>query len=145
MTSGDREAEVRLEGTSLKIYVLLLESGRPLGVREVARVLGMSPSTAHYHLSRLAKAGLVKETGSGFIVVSRVRVEGFYYIAGRLVPRLFIYTFLFTGAALAGIASIVVRGVTPEGVSLVLVSLTAAAVTLFEGLNARSRLLGGRS
>ena len=145
MTSGDREAEVRLEGTSLKIYVLLLESDQPLGVREVARILGLSPSTVHYHLSRLARAGLVKETSSGFVVVGRVRIEGFYYIAGRLVPRLFIYSFLFAGASLAGLASLVARGVTPEGVSLVLVSLTAAAVTLFEGLNARSRLLGGRS
>jgi DNA-binding transcriptional ArsR family regulator len=142
VAGGGGEAS-RLQGAQLRVYVFLLESGRPVGVRELARALGMPPSTVHYALRRLEELGLVRPEGGGYVAARVVRLEGFLYVRGRLVPRLLAYSAFFLGAALGGLALVASRGLTPEGVSLVLVSLLAALATGFEGLNARRRLLRG--
>ncbi len=101
----DREAEdpvSSLAGSSLRVYILLLSSDRPLGVREVQRRIGFkSPSTARHHLERLVDLGLAYKTGGGYMA-KRPR-EGFLaaYIIfkGRILPRSIIPAAFSVGAS----------------------------------------------
>ena len=93
--SGDPIAS--LAGSSLRVYMLLLTSDEPLGVREVQRRIGFkSPSTARHHLERLVELGLAYRTGGGY--KAKKPREGMFaaYIVykGKLLPRsLFIAAF----------------------------------------------------
>lgn len=50
----------RLTGTTLKVYRLLYKEGKPLGLFEVQKMVGLSsPSVARYHLDKLLNQGLV--------------------------------------------------------------------------------------
>ena len=53
----------RLGGKSLEVYILLLEKGSELGVRDVQRELEYSsPNLAYYHLNKLHGLGYVEKT-----------------------------------------------------------------------------------
>jgi hypothetical protein len=81
-----------LKGTALDIYRLILKTKKPLGIREVQRVLKLSsPSVAHHHLSKLERAGFVKRE-NGSYVVNRVMLENCIKISRFLIPRYFFYT-----------------------------------------------------
>lgn len=86
-----------LAGSSIKVYMLLLTTEEPLGVREVQRRIGFrSPSTARHHLERLVELGLAYRTGGGY--KARKPREGMFaaYVVfkGKLLPRtLFIAAF----------------------------------------------------
>lgn len=138
-----KTSRVRLSEVQLRVYVYLLEKGRPLGVRELSRALDLPPSTVHYTLRRLEDLGLVASTPEGYRVSRLIDVEGFLYIRGRLVPRLLVYASFFLGSALGGLILIVLEGVTPERIALIITSGLAALLMGFEGLNARRRLLRG--
>ena len=52
-----------LQGKTLEVYLLLLEKGTELGVREVQRELEYSsPNLAYYHLNKLHGMGIVEKT-----------------------------------------------------------------------------------
>ncbi|MCE4611278.1 MAG: helix-turn-helix domain-containing protein [Desulfurococcales archaeon] len=138
-----KTSRVRLSEVQLRVYVYMLEKGRPLGVRELSRALDLPPSTVHYTLRRLEDLGLVASTPEGYRVSRLIDVEGFLYIRGRLVPRLLVYASFFLGSALGGLILIVLEGVTPERIALIITSGLAALLMGFEGLNARRRLLRG--
>jgi len=133
--------EEQLEGTALRIYLYLLENG-PAGPRQVARALGVSPSTAHRHLKRLAEAGLVREAGEGYEVVRLARIEGFLYLGRRLVPRLLVYSGFYAGLTLGWLAWAAIKGPTPEILLLAATNGLASALTALEGLAALRRLKG---
>lgn len=81
-----------LRGTSLDVYCLLLKSSKPLGIREIQRLLDLSsPSVAQYHLSKLEHAGLLKREGNNFII-SQVVLDGRIKIGHFLIPRHFLYS-----------------------------------------------------
>ncbi len=87
---GDGQDTVALlAGTALRVYLALLRSRRPLGVREVQKIIGArSPSTAHHHLERLVSLGLAKKTSSGYVAVKpRGLLELYTVVRGRLIPR----------------------------------------------------------
>lgn len=88
MGSGDgpeNEAE-DLSGTTLRIYRFLFRQGKPVGVHEVQRGVGLqAASTAHYHLRKLVESGLVAETPAGYMV-DRVLFEGMVRIGRFVVP-----------------------------------------------------------
>ena len=65
------ESDDVLRGTTLRIYRFMYREGRPLGLHEIQRALGLSSaSIPQYHINKLIKAGLVKEDegGSGYYV-----------------------------------------------------------------------------
>ncbi|MDG6989998.1 MAG: winged helix-turn-helix transcriptional regulator [Nitrososphaerota archaeon] len=75
-----------LSGTTLKVYRYLYKAGKPVGVHEVQRGVGLqTPSTAHYHLRKLVDSGLVKEVPEGYSV-DRVVFESTIRIGGSLIP-----------------------------------------------------------
>ncbi len=83
--------ELVLGGQALRVYLELLLSKEPLGVRELQRRLGFkSPSSAKHHLDRLVRLGLVAKTFDGRYraVESKTSILSAYtMIAGSFVPR----------------------------------------------------------
>ncbi len=60
-----------LRGTTLRIYRFMYKEGRPMGLHEIQRALGLSSaSIPQYHINKLISAGLVKEQedGGGYFV-----------------------------------------------------------------------------
>lgn len=136
-----QESGEELDGTALSIYVYLLESGEPRSVREIAKALGIAPSTVHYHLKKLQERGLVASEGAGYRVARVVKLEGFYYIFGKLIPRFAVYSMFYAGAALGAALSMIITGyATAERVLLALLSLSAAAIFVFEWRRLEKRI-----
>ncbi len=91
MSSLTEEAADALKGTALDIYRLLLKSSKPLGIREIQRLLELSsPSVAEYHLSKLEVAGLVKRENGKF-VIDRVILQNCIKLNRFLIPRYLFY------------------------------------------------------
>ncbi|HWQ16571.1 MAG TPA: winged helix-turn-helix domain-containing protein [Sulfolobales archaeon] len=133
VSQGDAED---LSGVALKIYIYLLESDGA-GPREVARELGINPSLAYYHLKKFEELGIVEKDPRGvYRVKKRVRVKGYLYIGGKLVPRLLIYGAFFTGLLIPEIVSLAVGMLEPSpGLFLAIVtSAVAASIFILEGV-----------
>lgn len=131
-----RKARV-VTGTALRIYVVLLSAGKPLGVRELQHIVGLkSPSTVKYHLDRLRSEGLVKQLMDGRYVAVRSNspVTSLYLFfksvaIPRLVPASVAYAaFIATYAAVAGI----------KDLAILAPSVAFAAYVIYEALKLRS-------
>lgn len=69
MASVDRPDPDALKGTTLKVYRYLFKLGKPAGIRDIQRALGLSSSSvAEYHLKKLLQGGLIREEGEGYVV-----------------------------------------------------------------------------
>jgi len=98
-----RKNQVSFATTTWNVYLHILTSRDPIGVRDVWRELKFSsPSLAQYHINRLLELGMIVQTREGKYVASEEkRVEtlrSFVLLYGKLVPRL-----VFYGALVAGI------------------------------------------
>ena len=137
----DVVSKEELSKTALRIYVYLLSSNNPQGVREIARALDIPVSTVHYHIRKLIELGLIKEESSGYKVSKVVGFEGFFIIGRKLVPRLIIYSTFFAGVLISELILVISKGLTPDGLIALIVSLTAFTLFFIEGLLVRSKLL----
>jgi len=133
-----------LQGTTLKVYLYILRSGRErVGVREVMRGLGMkSPSHAYYHLDKLVNMGLLEKRYGEYYVKRDVKIDYLreFIFLGRIpIPRLL---FLFTFSILIFIYCIIdFRPFEFYWFISLSLSITTSAVTLFEVINSYRRLL----
>jgi DNA-binding Lrp family transcriptional regulator len=133
---------VKLSSTQLRIYAYLLESGRPESVRDIADALSIPSSSVHYHLKRLASAGIVKMVPEGFTVSRRISVEGYVFIWRKLIPRMILYSFFFIGVTVGtAIITVVDRRLTGDRILLLSTSILASVLFLYEGIEARRKLL----
>jgi len=94
-----------ISGKRLRIYLELLRSDKPLGVREIQRRLGIStPSLVRYHLEYLEKAGMVTKNDEGkYYPIKRKDsiVSLFTVIGGSVIPiTVFFSVFTISFAAL---------------------------------------------
>ena len=95
---GEEDTEDVLRGTTLRVYKYVLTKGT-VGIREVQRGLKLSsPTLASYHLDKLEKAGLVKQTLEGY-EADRVLLQNMIRLRGTLIPRYFFYS-IFSISAL---------------------------------------------
>ncbi len=124
-------------GTSLKIYLTLLSSSEPLGVREIQHRVGLkSPSTVKYHLDRLRSYGLVKQLPDGRYVAVK---EGnpltsiYLFFKASPIPRLLPITLGFTSF----IITYELLGNIKDPI-LILAVLIFTAYVVIETLNLRS-------
>ena len=90
-----------LRGKTLKVYLHLLTSDEPVGVREIQRRLGFSsPSVALHHLEKLLNMGLVEKDNYGrYSATKKVDVsilQSFSKIGRFMLPRLSFYAAFFT-------------------------------------------------
>ncbi len=130
-----------LSRTALRIYVYLLESKDPKGVRDIARALNMPVSSVHYHLKRLEDLGIIGRRGDGYVVTKTIHLEGYVLLGRRLIPRLLIYSLFFLGVSLSQTYMILInKTVTSDKLLLLTLCLTAFTLFLLEGLNMRSKL-----
>ena len=84
-----------LTGTTLKVYRYALKMGKPIGIREVYRALNLSsPTLSSYHLSKLERAGLLKQTNEGY-VMDKMIFHNFIRLRRSLVPRYLFYSLFF--------------------------------------------------
>ena len=87
-------------GTALQIYLLLVSSKEPMGVREIQTKIGLkSPSTVKYHLDRLRREGLVFQTPDGRYAATKADnpLTGLYlFVKNSPVPRLIPASISFT-------------------------------------------------
>jgi len=120
-----------LTGTTLKVYRYALKMGKPVGIREVYRALNLSsPTLASYHLSKLERAGLLKQTSEGY-VMDKVIFHNFIRLRRSLIPRYLFYS-LFFGTIT--IIELVLRPpvLTREYLFAVVVSFLAASSFFYE-------------
>ncbi len=85
---------VEVSGRLARVYFVLLSSGRPLGVREVQRMAGLSsPSSAKHYLERLVDLGLAERLPEGYVAkMSGSSLMSVYIgLLGSVVPRLVPY------------------------------------------------------
>jgi predicted DNA-binding transcriptional regulator len=98
-----RKNQISFAATTWNVYLYILTSRDPVGVRDVWRELKLSsPSLAQYHINKLLELGMIAQTQEGKYVASEEkRVEtlrSFVLLYGKLIPRL-----IFYGALIAGI------------------------------------------
>lgn len=98
-----RKNRISISTITWNVYLYILTSREPVGVKEVWRKLKLSsPSLAQYHINRLLEFGMITQTCEGKYVASeekRIEVlKSFVLLYGKLIPRLTFY-----GALVAGI------------------------------------------
>lgn len=135
----DRE----ISKTTLKIYVVLLESREPLGVRDIARILDLPVSTVYYHLRKLEDMGVVKEVGLGYTIANPLKLEDYVLIGRKLVPRLLLYSFFFLGVTIGELLVVISRGwLSYDAIVALVVSTLAFIILFYEGYRLRVKLWG---
>ncbi|MGB9622831.1 MAG: hypothetical protein ACPL07_03195 [Candidatus Bathyarchaeia archaeon] len=101
----DEKLVSQLKGNTLRAYWVLLESEKGvIGVRELQRRLHFSsPNLALYHLNRLEELGLAMNDRGDYRLVREVKVgvfKEFVKLGTFRLPRLFLYSTMFTGLLL---------------------------------------------
>lgn len=133
---SNRDFSRPLTGTAFRIYFLLINSRRPMGVREIQRLVGLrSASTVKYHLDRLMKEGLVKQLPDGKYVAMKSdnpALTGYFIIMNTPIPYLIpaavgYAVFVITYSILIGFPDLVLIGS----------SIVFATYIIYEGLRTR--------
>lgn len=91
-----RKAGRYLSGVIWEVYLYILTSNEPVGVRDVWRGLSLSsPSLAQYHINNLLEAGLISQTRDGrYLAEEKAKLDvlrNFVLLRGRLISRTIFY------------------------------------------------------
>ena len=124
---------------ALRIYLKLLESEVPLGVRELARDLNIPVSTVHYNLRKLEELGVISRSSDGYVVSRLIPLDGFVVVRKKLVPRLVIYALFFTGITLGELIVMITLGVNVDRLLIITTSSIASVIFFIEGLVTKRR------
>lgn len=124
---------------ALRIYLRLLESEVPLGVRELARDLNIPVSTVHYNLRKLEELGVISRSSDGYVVSRLIPLDGFVVVRKKLVPRLVIYALFFTGITLGELIVMITLGVNIDRLLIIATSSIASVIFFIEGLVTKRR------
>ena len=92
----------RIYGKTWDVYLCILTSNDPIGVREIWRSLNFStPSLAQYHVNKLLELKLIDSTVSGKYVTNDAEkleaLRSFLSLRGLLIPRLIVYAAILSG------------------------------------------------
>jgi predicted DNA-binding transcriptional regulator len=128
-----------LRGLTLKVYKVILRSDKPIGIREVQRVLNLSsPTLALYHVNKLEEAGLIKKELNGY-VADRVILENLVRLRRILIPRSLFYTIFLTCSLVMLAVFLRPPILTREYVFSLAVISIAAATSVYETVRVFSR------
>jgi predicted DNA-binding transcriptional regulator len=128
-----------LRGLTLKVYKVILRSDKPIGIREVQRVLNLSsPTLALYHVNKLEEAGLIKKELNGY-VADRVILENLVRLRRILIPRNLFYTIFLTSSLVMLAVFLRPPILTREYVFSLAVIGIAAATSVYETVRVFSR------
>ena len=121
-----------LEGTTRKVFRFVYRQRDPVDVHDVQRGLGLSsPSVAHYHITKLLKAGLLKEEGDGYVVEKAV-FENMIRIRRTVLPVQTGYATFFLTALITLLTVMRPSELSPTYHFAVLVIVVAVGASLFE-------------
>ncbi len=125
-------------GRTWDVYLCILTSGDPIGVREIWRILGLStPSLAQYHVNKLLELKLIESTPRGkYVTNDEERIEAlrsFLTLRGMLIPRMVVYAALLSGVMLSYVTFWPWRGDFRDLVVLA-VTLFSVSTFLFEAM-----------
>jgi hypothetical protein len=92
----------QIYGTTWDVYLCILTSKDPVGVRDIWRSLKLSsPSLAQYHVNKLLDLKLIETTVNGkYRTNDEERLEAlrsFLMLRGMLIPRMVVYGALLSG------------------------------------------------
>lgn len=92
----------QIYGTTWDVYLCILTSRGPVGVRDIWRALKLSsPSLAQYHVNKLLDLELIEATVNGkYRTNDEERLEAlrsFLMLRGMLIPRMVVYGALISG------------------------------------------------
>jgi hypothetical protein len=131
---GTDDAAV-LQGTTLRVYRFLFKQGKPVRIHDIQKVLNLSsPSVAQYHVAKLLRAELIRETEEGY-VVDRVVLGNLVRVRRMVLPYQITYTVFFAVALVVLI--LVLRPAGPPTsayVFSVIVIFIGFAISLFESV-----------
>ena len=99
-----KKQPVAISGGLAKVYFVLLKHGRPVGVREIQRLAGLSSSgSAKYYLDRLVELGFAEKLSGEYVAkVNRESLMSVYVgLLGSVVPRLLPYAAFSTALIVA--------------------------------------------
>lgn len=126
--------ELVLKGTTLRVYRFLYREGRPLGIRDVQRGLGLSsPSVAQYHVRKLLQAGLVREQDGGYMV-DRAVFQNMIRVRRTLIPFQTTYSIFFATALLIMLTVLRPPNVTSSYIFGLIVIAVALATSIYEAI-----------
>jgi hypothetical protein len=95
----------RIYGKTWDVYLCILTSNGPVGVREIWRALDLSsPSLAQYHVNKLLDLKLIEPIEGKYRVNDEEKLESlrsFLMLRGMLIPRMVIYGALLSGIFLS--------------------------------------------
>ncbi len=129
MSSG---SDNPLGGTTLRVYRYLYKTGKPLGIHDVQRGLGLSSaSVAEYHLKKLLRDGLIKEGGSGYIV-DRVMFENMVRLGRWVLPFQATYAAFFVTTLAMLVTIFRPTTLTSSYVFALMVNIVALGVSVYE-------------
>lgn len=102
----EQSDKAQISGTTWDVYLYILTSRDPVGVRDVWRTLEFSsPSLAQYHINKLLTLNLLHQNSDGkYLVKEKEQIEAlksFVLLRGRLIPRLVFYGALIAGVLVA--------------------------------------------
>jgi hypothetical protein len=102
LTIRKSESGKHISGTTWDVYLFILTSKDPVGVRDVWRTLEFSsPSLAQYHINKLLTLSLLHQTSDGKYQVKEKEqikaLRSFVLLRGKLIPRLVFYGALVMG------------------------------------------------
>ena len=121
-----------LVGRTLKVYRYVLKTGKPIGIREAQRALKLSsPTLSSYHLSKLERAGLLRQTNEGY-VVDKVILHNFVRLRRSLIPRYLFYSLFFATATFIELFLFKPSVLTREYVFAIVISITATFLLSYE-------------
>jgi len=124
-------AAVVVSGRLARVYFVLLRAGRPVGIRGVQRLAGLSsPSSAKHYLDKLVELGLAEKVSEGYAArVSGDSLMSVYVgLLGSVVPRLVPYA-VFSTVLLA-----VFSALAKPPLECVIVAVVPTALLWVEGL-----------
>jgi DNA-binding Lrp family transcriptional regulator len=91
----------RIYGKTWDVYLCILTSNGPVGVRDIWRALGLSsPSLAQYHVKKLLDLKLIEPVEGKYRVNDEEKLESlrsFLMLRGMLIPRMVVYGALLSG------------------------------------------------
>jgi len=122
----------RIYGKTWDVYLCILTSNGPVGVREIWRGLKLSsPSLAQYHVNKLLELKLIEPVEGKYRVNDEEKLEAlrsFLTLRGMLIPRMVIYGALLSGILVSYILFWPWRG---DFRDLVTVSVTLFSIAAF--------------
>ena len=88
----------QLQGITLNVYLYVVKKAKPVGPRDVMKGTDLSsPSVAYRHLQKLEDLGFLQKNEFGeYKVNKKGQVRGYVWIGRRLLPKLWLYSLVFT-------------------------------------------------